>query len=467
MKNSQFIWLVLLLLARPVYAQHEHHHPPQKDTMHMQHGQMQDENDTSMHNHAAMQHTVPMSHSYSLNLPMNRNGSGTGWLPDASPMYGKMIHSKKWMYMIHGNVFIRYTNQDFTGQGSRGAQKFDAPNWFMLMAQRRVGRNGLLHIGGMLSLDRLTEGGHGYPLLYQSGESWKGRALVDRQHPHDLFSEISVGYTQALSKKSDLFVYLGYPGEPALGSVAFMHRPSAMYNPDAPISHHWNDGTHITFGVATLGYRYDKLKIEASAFTGREPDEDRYNFDKPRFDSWSARLSYNPTANWAFQVSHGFIKSPEVLHGNENVHRTTVSAVASYPLGNDRFFNATAIWGINKTRGHEGENAVLAEASLSLKKLAVYSRYEWVQKSQEELDLDPQQYGESLFPVHALTAGISYDWLRLDPVNVAIGGQLLWFRSPGQLQSLYGKNPLGAEVYLRIYPSLMRMNMHRMKNSRM
>jgi hypothetical protein len=240
-----------------------------------------------------------------------------------------------------------------------------------------------------------------------------------------------------------------------------------MYNPDAPISHHWNDGTHITFGVATLGYRYDKLKIEASAFTGREPDEDRYNFDKPRFDSWSARLSYNPTANWAFQVSHGFIKSPEVLHGNENVHRTTVSAVASYPLGNDRFFNATAIWGINKTRGHEGENAVLAEASLSLKKLAVYSRYEWVQKSQEELDLDPQQYGESLFPVHALTAGISYDWLRLDPVNVAIGGQLLWFRSPGQLQSLYGKNPLGAEVYLRIYPSLMRMNMHRMKNSRM
>lgn len=432
---------------------------------HMQHDTKKDSTGMNMEEHAMHHAGLPMSHSYSLNLPMNRNGSGTGWLPDASPMYGAMIHTPKWMLMVHGNVFLRYTSQDFSNKGSRGGSKWDAPNWFMLMAQRRVGKNGLLHLGAMLSLDRLTEGGDGYPLLFQSGESWKGVPLVDRQHPHDLFSELSIGYSQALSKKSDLFVYFGYPGEPALGSVAFMHRPSALYNPDAPISHHWNDGTHITFGVATIGYRYDKWKIEASSFTGREPDENRYNFDKARFDSWSARLSFNPTANWTLQVSHGYIKSPEALHTGENIHRTTASATASYPLGNDRSFNATALWAVNKVKQHDGENAALLEASLRIKKLAVYTRYEWVQKSQEELDLDPALYGEGLFPVHALTAGVNYDLLRLHLVNVAIGGQLSWYHADKALNALYGKNPLAGELFLRIYPSLMMMGGGQSKQS--
>jgi len=440
---KKLLTLISICLSwQTALAQHEHHMQMQKDTS----KQMDMEMD------------VPMSHSYSPNLPMNRNGSGTGWLPDASPMYGIVLHSKKWMYMIHGNVFLRYTKQDLGNKGSRGDDKFDAPNWFMVMAQRKVGRNGLFHYEAMISLDRLTEGGSGYPLLFQSGESWKGRPLVDRQHPHDLFSGLSVGYTQALSKKSDVFIYIGYPGEPALGSVAFMHRPSALNGPDAPISHHWNDGTHITFGVVTVGYRYDQFKIEASSFTGREPDENRYNFDKPRFNSWSGRLSYNPSTNWALQVSHGFVKSPEALHPEEDVHRTTASAVASYPIGKDRFFNATALWGLNKSKDHTGENAVLLEAAVNLRRAAVYGRYEWVQKSREELDLDAAKYGEhTLFPANAFTVGASYDLLHLQPVNIAIGGQLSVYQADSQLDELYGKTPFSGEVFLRIYPALMRM----------
>jgi len=442
---KKLLTLISICLSwQTALAQHEHH--------------MQMQKDTSKQMDMDMEMDVPMSHSYSPNLPMNRNGSGTGWLPDASPMYGIMLHSKKWMYMIHGNIFLRYTKQDLGNKGARGDDKFDAPNWFMVMAQRKVGRNGLFHYEAMISLDRLTEGGSGYPLLFQSGESWKGRPLVDRQHPHDLFSGLSVGYTQALSKKSDVFIYIGYPGEPALGSVAFMHRPSALNGPDAPISHHWNDGTHITFGVVTVGYRYDQFKIEASSFTGREPDEDRYNFDKPRFNSWSGRLSYNPSTNWALQVSHGFVKSPEALHPEEDVHRTTASAVASYPIGKDRFFNATALWGLNKSKDHTGENAVLLEAAVNLRRAAVYGRYEWVQKSREELDLDAAKYGEhTLFPVNAFTVGASYDLLHLQPVNIAIGGQLSVYQADSQLDELYGKTPFSGEVFLRIYPALMRM----------
>jgi hypothetical protein len=138
------------------------------------------------------------------------------------------------MMMFHGDIFVRYNVQDITHQGSRGAAKWDAPDMIMGMAQREIGEKGLLHFSLMLSTDALIAGGYGYPLLYQTGESWKGQPLVDRQHPHDLFSEVSVSYAYAISKKSDLNVYLGYPGEPALGPVTFIHRPSAMFNPMPP-----------------------------------------------------------------------------------------------------------------------------------------------------------------------------------------------------------------------------------------
>src|SRR5690349_5077681 len=167
------------------FTQHEHHEMT-KDTS---------ESDHDM--------SSPMSHAFSLHLPMNRNGSGTGWLPDASPMYGYMKHSNDWMFMMHGSVFLRYNNQDFSNKGIRGDDDFDAPNWFMLMGQRKVKKNGLFHFNAMLSLDPVTQTGRGYPLLFQTGESFNGKSLVDRQHPHDFISELSVSYTHALSKKTD------------------------------------------------------------------------------------------------------------------------------------------------------------------------------------------------------------------------------------------------------------------------
>jgi len=396
-----------------------------------------------------------MSSALSKNLPMGRDGSGTSWLPDASPMYGIMFSSGKWSYMVHGNISFRYTDQDLFNKGSRGGEKFDAPNWFMGMAQRNVGKNGLLHFNLMMSLDRLTEGGNGYPLLFQTGESWKGIPLVDRQHPHDLFAELSASYAYALSDKTDVSIYLGYPGEPALGPVAFMHRPSAMADPDAPISHHWQDATHITFGVATFGFRFDQFKIEGSSFTGREPDENRYNFDKPTFDSWSTRLDYNPTDNWAFQVSHGFIKSPEALRPDENVYRTTASASYSLPFGDDKTFNATAVWGLNKTPNQDGNNSALLEGDVRLKKFDLYTRYEFVQKNTGELNLNSIIYGDdSIFGVNAITFGLNYDLMKIGPLNMAIGGQLTWYGADNKLNGLYGSNPMGGEVFLRIYPRL-------------
>jgi hypothetical protein len=416
-------------------------------------------NDSSI-NMGNMDMSTPMgnmSHSFSLNLPMSRNGSGTGWSPDAAPMYGQMYHSKKWMYMLHYNLFIRYNKQNLTDKGSRGDEMWDAPNWLMFMGQRQVGNKGLFRFGTMFSLDAVITGQEGYPLLFQSGESAHGVPLVDRQHPHDLFSEMSVAYSYAISKKADVLAYVGYPGEPALGPVAFMHRASAMDNPDAPISHHWMDATHITYGVVTLGVRLGEFKLEGSSFTGREPDENRYDFDKPRFDSWSGRLSFNPSKNWALQVSHGFIKSPEALHPDENVNRTTASAEYALTLRNDQSFNATAVWGMNRQKNECGENAVLLEASYRFNKLVLYGKYEYVQKSTEELNLDENIYGNGLFNVNAYTIGANYDLLKIHKTKIALGTHFTFYDEPSELYSLYGKNPSAFEVYVRIYPSQMKM----------
>lgn len=403
-----------------------------------------------------------MSHSLSRHLPMNRNGSGTSWMPDKTPMYAYMKHSMgegKWMYMLHYSLFLRHTNQNFTNPNGRGREaRIDAPNWAMGMAQRTVGKRGLFTAKLMVSLDPLTVGNGGYPLLFQTGESYRGQPLVDRQHPHDLFSELSVSYSHAFSRDADAFVYVGYPGEPALGAPAFMHRISSFNNPDSPLSHHWIDATHITFGVATAGFRYKIAKLEVSSFTGREPDEFRYNFDRPRFDSYSYRLSVNPTPGLALQVSQGMIKSPEQLHSHEDVRRTTASLLHSAQFGaGDRYISSSLIWGMNS---HDGlnENAYLAETSLQLGRLALYGRYENVTKSAAELGMSASSAEDAertLLNVDNLTLGTNWRLLRLANTDLAVGTQLTVGLPSAALRPLYGSTPLSGQLYLRLTPALL------------
>lgn len=458
MKKS-ILFIAMLFLSFSGYSQHEQHGENKKDTTN--HDSQHD-----MMNHSMGSDAAPMSHAFSLSLPMNRNGSGTGWLPDAAPMYGYMLHAERWMFMFHGNVFLRYNNQDVTEKGSRGDSEFDTPNWFMAMGQRKVGKRGLFRFSAMFSLDEVTGGGDGYPLLFQSGETFEGQPLVDRQHPHDLVSELSVGYTHMVSPDIDVFGYVGYPGEPALGPVAFMHRPSALNNPDAGLGHHWQDATHIIFGVGTLGLRYKILKLEGSVFTGREPDENRYNFDRPRFDSYSYRLSANPSENFALQFSQAYIHSPESLEPEEDVRRTTASVIHALPFGRDNFnLNSAVVWGYNDAGGHHQEHSFLLESNLQLDRTALYSRYEWVQKSDGELQLE--QFDDELFNINAFTLGVNYTLVREYNTNLSLGVQGSIFVADQRLDPVYGNNPLSVEVYLRFSPTLMKMAMSRSNRQNM
>ena len=452
--------LALAYLPCNVHAQHDmhnmgHDHKAKDTATHNMN--MDDMGDMDMSNMDMSDHAAHggMTSGQSINLPMSRDGSGTSWKPTASPMYAIMIHTPTWKFMVHGDIFIRYNKQDISNAGTRGGEKWDAPDMLMFMGQRKVGGKGLFQFNTMFSTDAIIAGGNGYPLLFQTGESWHGQPLIDRQHPHDLFAELSVSYAYALSKKSDLSLYVGYPGEPALGPVTFMHRPSGDFNPDAPIGHHWADATHITFGVATLGFRFGKFKLEGSSFTGREPDEDRYNFDKPLFDSWSGRLSFNPSDNWAMQVSHGFIKSPEAHSPMEDVNRTTASVTFVRPIAEQKYFAATALWGQNSIEGKDASNTVLLEATFRTKKLVVYSRYEFVQKDGEELF----PYSWTTLPqytANVVTLGAGYELFNIASITVAGGGQVSQYFIDKSIESVYGKNPVSGEVYLHFYPKLMK-----------
>lgn len=438
-----------------------------QDMSHMQHMKKDTTAKKPMqHDHAAMmrmqQDTTHkmgmMSSQFSLDLPMNRDGSGTSWLPDETPMYMYMIHGKKWMHMVHGSVFLRYNKQDLFNNGSRGGSQADAPNWLMYMAQRKVGKNGLFAINTMFSFDPITVGSGGYPLLYQTGESYKGNKLVDRQHPHDLFAELSIAYTQRIAKNTDISLSVGYPGEPALGPPVFMHRLSAMNNPDAPLSHHYADATHIDFGTATLGFRYKNVKLEGSAFTGREPDEHRYGFDKARFDSYSVRLSVNPSKEWALQVSNGWLHSPEEAEPLEDIKRFTASAIHTKMLGDDSFVATTLVFGQNHHNSSgANEPALLVENSYQFRKNAIYGRYEYVQKDAGELDLETLYPTDPRFNINAFTLGYNRIVANFKQTNLTAGLQATANFSPAALKPLYGGTPIGFQVYLRVTPALMKM----------
>ena len=200
---------------------------------------------------AQMDMQPPMEmHAGPLGIPETRMGSGTSWLPDAAPMHAAHHMLGDWTLMLHGVGFLQYDRQG----GPRGSNQLGLINWAMAAASRPLGR-GQLQLRGMLSAEPWTIGSRGYPLLLQSGEAYQGASLHDRQHPHDLFMELAALYERPVAKNLGLSLYLAPVGEPAVGPVAFPHRPSAADDPLAPISHHWQDGTHITFGVAGVGLR--------------------------------------------------------------------------------------------------------------------------------------------------------------------------------------------------------------------
>jgi hypothetical protein len=370
--------------------------------------EMQHENNT---------YTQHVMHGMYGSYPMNREASGTSWVPDSSPPEGWHGEYRDWMFMLGGFSYLVFDNQ----RGKRGDKKVFDSNMFMCMGQRDFEQY-TIGFRSMFSFEPITIGKCGYPLMFQTGETCNGiTPLIDRQHPHDLFMELALVNTVRFNKDNSAFLYLALPGEPALGPPIFMMRFSSEYIPQAPLGHHWMDSTHITFGVITAGFIHKGLKVEASVFNGREPDQNRFDIERPHLDSCSLRLSLNPTENVALQASYGFLKSPEQLHPEEEINRYTLSAIYNRPIGDESNFQGAAIIGINDEKPGNLLPAFLLEGTLELKKKHLFfSRFEALKK--DDLFLEPDPLAEQIFNVKKLTLGYVYEYLLTNHSKWGIGG---------------------------------------------
>lgn len=374
---------------------------------------------------------------------MTREASGTAWQPDASTHEGVHLTNGPWRIMVHGVLNGVYDKQD----GPRGDEKSFVSGMLMGMAQRPVGDAGTLQLRAMVSPDPFM-GPRGYPLLLATGETADGKTpLVDRQHPHDLFMELSASYSRKLSATDSAFVYVGLPGEPAFGPPAFMHRLSIMDSPEAPISHHWLDSTHITFGVVTAGYVHDDWKLEASAYKGREPDQHRYDIETPQLDSTAVRLSWNPTANWSLQASGAYEKSPEQLEPDVNQRKLSASAIYTVPFGDKGWWSTTVAWGRRSSEGVDLDAWVLESALKPNTAWTIFSRAERVEN--DELVALGGHHGAT-YTVGKISLGAVRDWPISEHVSLGLGGLYAFNFIPGVLDADYGDDPHGAMAFVRL-----------------
>jgi hypothetical protein len=374
---------------------------------------------------------------------MMRDASGTAWQPASTPMQGMSWSSGGWSGMLHGYADLVYDHQN----GPRGATQTFSESMLMVMAQHAEGP-GTLTLKAMLSLDPAM-GPRGYPLLLQTGETADGvTPLVDRQHPHNLFMELAGVYSLPVGADSSVFLYAGFPGEPALGPVTFMHRFSGADDPGAPITHHWLDSTHITFGVVTAGFVHGPWKVEGSVFNGREPDQHRWGFQPLRLDSWSGRITLNPTDNWSFQTSYGYLHSPEQLEPDVDQHRLTASATYNRPLPHGNW-QTTFAWGRNYEGAGHASDALLLESALALGRGTVFARAETVEK--HDLVAGPAPLDGRTFQVSETSLGYVYDLPIARHVALGLGVQARLNFVPTPLKAVYGSGePVGYMPFLRL-----------------
>ncbi|WP_310532051.1 hypothetical protein [Novosphingobium sp.] len=372
--------------------------------------------------------------------PSFGEGSGTARLPgNEGGMHGLHLGTGDWMVMLHGDVSAKYTK----ATGPRGDDKFYSTSMLMAVAQTEP-EWGRVQLKSMLSLEPAMDA-NGYPNLFATGETAGGLPLVDRQHPHDLFMELAARVDFNIGDQTRLFLYGGPVGEPALGPSAFMHRGSAAYNPEPPIAHHWFDSTHITYGVVTAGLAGNMWQIEASAFRGREPDEDRWNIETPKLDSWSVRGTLNPTPNWAIQASYGEIKEPEAVHPGENEHRFTASAhYASEAV------SAMLAYSAKKRVPGETLVAWLGEVNWKLDSNNVlFGRFENVANDELFPDHSHPLHDEK-FRVSKFQAGYARRIPLGDTFQLALGGSVAAYAKPDVLDPYYGKSPMGYTLFAKL-----------------
>jgi hypothetical protein len=376
--------------------------------------------------------------------------SGTSQNPAAWEMPMLMAHLGSWNTMFMGLAYVVDTQQS----GLRGGDKLYSPNWFMASAEHRAGAKGSFQADLMLSLEPATITDERYPLLFQTGETAYGKPLYDAQHPHNLIMALGFHYAYEISEDTTVDLYVAPVGDPALGPVAYPHRASAEELPEATLSHHLQDSTHISDDVVTVGISHDRLRLEASGFHGAEPGENRWIIQQGAIDSWATRLWFFPGKNWAAQVSVGRLTHPEALEPGDQV-RSTGSLSYSKPMAGSSW-SSSLIWGRSHfTDTGRNLNSYLAESFLPVsRKNFLTGRIELVDKDElfngdPELEQHLDQLYGSTFRIGAYTLGYTRDISLFSHVETGIGANFSLYSLPDAIKPYYGNHPIGGNIFIR------------------
>jgi hypothetical protein len=425
----RFASLIVIMLGQALSA-------PAQDAPHHDHPQASAQQNSSM---AGMHMDEPIASP----MPSPHEGSGTSWQPASVAGHEWMWMTNGWDVMAHGVIFADYNQQG----GPRGAGKAESVNWGMLMEQHKLGAGSIL-FREMLSAESLTSPHPGFPELFQTGETYHGEQLVDHQHPHNVFAELAALYTLPLTRRISWELYGGPSAEPALGPVTYIHRASAAELPLAPLSHHLQDSTHTSFGVITTGIGIDWVKLEASAFNGREPNERRWGIQLAALDSWSTRASIAPTRNWAAQYSIGRLEHPEALEP-ESQWRQTASAEYNRPLAGGNWAT-TFIWGrVHKIEEGTNLNSYLLESTVNFRQRNyLFTRLELVDKD----ELFPQAQAHPAYRIGSYTVGGTRDLIPDKLWQLGVGADVTFYSKPAALNSAYGNQPVSLQIFLRMRP---------------
>jgi hypothetical protein len=367
--------------------------------------------------------------------------SGTSANPEAAPTSMIMSQSGDWSIMFMGTAFL----SDIQQSGPRGGDKLYSTNFFMTSATHKASAHGAFQGVLMLSLEPATITDRRYPLLFQTGETAYGQPLTDAQHPHNFIMALGFHYAYQLGEHTTLDAYAAPVGDPALGPIAYPHRDSAAELPEAPISHHWQDSTHIADDVVTLALAHKKFKLEASGFHGAEPGENRWIIQTGAIDSWATRVWFFPSANWAAQISVGRLAHPEALEPGDQV-RATASLHYSKPM-QGAAWSSGLVWGRDhSTATFRNLNSYLAESALPV------TRHNWITGRAEQVnkdDLFADMFFGSTFRIGCYTFGYTRDIEVFQHIQTGIGANFSAYTLPGAIKAYYGNHPAGGNIFVR------------------
>jgi hypothetical protein len=380
-------------------------------------------------------------------VPAQAQATQAGGAPQPPPVHEhETAQATGWQLMQDGVVYGLFNRQG----GPRGGEEFVVPNWWMGMLTRERGPH-QIGLNAMLSLDPLTVGNKGYREIFQLGEALDGKPLVDRQHPHDLFMQLAASWRTSLGETARLTIAGGPVGEPALGPIAFMHRPSAAGLVIAPLGHHTFDSTHLSFGVVSATIERGPWVFEGSIFNGREPDDNRWDIEFGALDSVAGRVWYRPSPELEVQVSSGRLREPEELVAGDAT-RTTAS-IGWFRHDESGFAAAAFGYGVNSSHG-ERRHGLFGEFTVEHRANSMFGRVDIQQVETNVLLTGEVQAGahagDASRTVTAVTLGGARRLLTWRGFDGAAVAALTLYGVPEILKPTHRERPVSFQVFFRL-----------------